>query len=427
MPTPHPGRLWLRSLGALGAAAVLAVVAAATLFNVSTKVTAEDVAYIEKILRQAGVSPIEPGAAADKEFLEQIRIVLDVQRAVQAAAPGNAPIPLDHGREPRDLFERGSGGDLDRSRTIEKALIHAGLATRHATVHPAERAGPFSQAGLAFSEVYTYYGWIAVDPDRAWIGFTGPSALTLELMSRDPNFRTTDRYPWVKGTVNPVLLNDFTVAYGFYSRHGRHFPPYGFLPDFNAGELLHNLNVQESGLVENLQVVLLLIVCMVFSRNVIREEGGARLINVGLTVVTLEAVIRELDLRGTTAPEWLTALINGPGNRPLMIGLGLGLIVYLILCRGYWYQAVRLLLRARTVAYVTVGAILILAEVSEWFLNRTPYEKLVEELMELGATLVLLVVAIVLPFRGRPHRPRGQDRLGAGAAARQRQCATRSD
>ena len=40
--------------------------------------------------------------------------------------------------------------------------------------------------------------------------------------------------------MNPILKNNFIYIIGLYSRHGRFYPPYNFIPDINWGEFMYN-------------------------------------------------------------------------------------------------------------------------------------------------------------------------------------------
>jgi len=38
-----------------------------------------------------------------------------------------------------------------------------------------------------------------------------------------------------------IYIKPFVCMYGLYSRHGRFYPPYGYLPDIHYGEFLYNI------------------------------------------------------------------------------------------------------------------------------------------------------------------------------------------
>ena len=45
----------------------------------------------------------------------------------------------------------------------------------------------------------------------------------------------------MRGKLPEIYSAPFTWVYGFYSRHGRFYPPYNAVPDVNWGELAQNL------------------------------------------------------------------------------------------------------------------------------------------------------------------------------------------
>lgn len=231
----------------LGTAAAIGLLAAA--HNVPTALSATDRTTIEKLLATAQQRDLKPGAAVGRPFAEQVAIVSAVQAAVLATAPVIAPIPVDREREPRDLVELGFGECFDRSRAIEKALTYVGLKNRHAAVYSTVRTGSVLMTYLtpqvmshAVTEVLTDKGWMVVDSNVPWIGLTKDlDVVSLEALQGNPQLRHASWHDLSKHDPSVIFKSDFTYLIGLYSRHGRFYPPYDFIPDVNFVQLAQNL------------------------------------------------------------------------------------------------------------------------------------------------------------------------------------------
>ena len=165
--------------------------------NVDAQVTPSDVQAIRAI-----VGDHQP---RDGTQARDLAIIRHVQRAVLDVAPLDTGIPYNQPREPADLLRSGAGLCYDRSRTIEKALRHAGFATRHVFLW---RRGYGSHA---VSDVLTVDGWLRVDSNEAWVSVDGPPP-------------------------NPIYGG--LAIIGLYSQHGRFYAPFTPIPDVNWRELV---------------------------------------------------------------------------------------------------------------------------------------------------------------------------------------------
>ena len=226
------GRL-LPALAAIGA--LLAGAGALAYHEVETAVTRDDALFIEKIV---GAVPFRRSGALE----DDLAIIRTVQRAVLGHAPHSNLIPYDHPREPRDLFHAQGGRCYDRSRTIQKALRRLGFTVRHVFLLPTGEHGPVRSlltpglATHAVSEVETSAGWLVVDSNASWVSVDRAGrpvsmrdlvAAGGDALAAPPPFRVYTEPVW------PI--------YGLYSRHGRFYPPYGWLPDVNYGEIVQNV------------------------------------------------------------------------------------------------------------------------------------------------------------------------------------------
>jgi len=227
---------------ALWLAAACMVLAAGTLYvhQVDNSLTGEDRRYIARFLD--GIAPLPERPA----YAKQLEFILAVQRSVLAAASGNEGIPHGRAREPKDLYLSRSGLCYDRSRSIEKILAYSGFETRHVAVYAVK--GSRSALGVLVSkdadshsvtEVRTRKGWLVVDSNVAWVSVDREcNPLSIEAL-REAAQRSRP-LPWAMEPAPRIFREPFTFVYGLYSRHGRFYPPYDFLPDIHYGELLRN-------------------------------------------------------------------------------------------------------------------------------------------------------------------------------------------
>jgi hypothetical protein len=238
-------------LPAVSAAAVLAclvgIVGFLFVHNVSKEITVNDQIYIGKILESAGYDLSE--RSSERKFERQIELISAVQDAVLRASPRRVGIPINHPREPEDLYYAGHGLCFDRSRVIEKTLRLLGFDTRYAFVAETSAAG-WPVASLAGSgvdshavvEVRTEKGWLIVDSVRRWISLNA-SGLPLSLKEWQ-NTQDKSNYAWHqdnKENIYHMMDGPFIFVYGLYSRHGGFYPPYTPFPDINWGEFALNL------------------------------------------------------------------------------------------------------------------------------------------------------------------------------------------
>ena len=218
--------------------------------NVSVALLDADIKSIPELLTIAGKQHLTRDIAVGRPFIEQAKIVSEVQAAVLAIAPKTDPIDFDRGREPQDLLELRYGLCFDRSRVIEKILSYVGLEARHVSIYSLRNAKNAIDALItvrtpshAITEVRTQKGWMAVDPDIPWIGLTDHlDVISVRTLQKDGGKK---KYSWnalAQRDLNDIFESDFVYVTGLFSRHGRFYAPYNRIPDINYPQFLANIS-----------------------------------------------------------------------------------------------------------------------------------------------------------------------------------------
>jgi hypothetical protein len=225
---------------AIGALLICAV---ATLYahRVENALSKEDMRYIPLYLE--GIEPLPEKPT----YAEEVDFIVSVQCSVLKVAPKNLGLPFDQQREPMDVYIAKTGLCYDRSRAIEKILIYAGFKTRHVSVY-AKKAAKSSFEALAtpdidshsITEVLTRNGWLVVDSNTPWIS-TDKNRNPVSLKDLQAAAHKSAAVQWSMQPAPKILTGPFIIVYGLYSRHGRFYPPYTFIPDINYGEFMQNL------------------------------------------------------------------------------------------------------------------------------------------------------------------------------------------
>ncbi len=213
--------------------------------QVNNRITEEDGLYIRKILEAGKVQSIGQRAS----FQQEIAFIGAVQKAILSAVKKGECLPKGRPREPKDVYLAKCGESYDRSRVIEKALRSANFQTRHIMMIllPPGRTkirSLFSTSvdSHSVTEVKTVKGWLVVDPDDAWLSLSrGEEPISLKRIQREVH-RGQNSSGQVGILTMPVFYREpFIFVYGLYSRHGKFYPPYNFLPDINWREFFYNL------------------------------------------------------------------------------------------------------------------------------------------------------------------------------------------
>lgn len=237
---------WLWGFGGL----LVITIAVLMAHDVPTEVTAEDRSNGRQILTQAGYNDLDKMERSLTTFEGQVSVIFAVQDAVMdlTTAPTDIGIPFDTTREPGDLLIHKVGQCYDRSRSIEKILDSFGMETRHIAVYSTAETGSKIISLLtpqisshAVTEVKTAKGWMVIDSNARWIGLTEDS---LAMSIDDLQSLEHKKVRWNsrnQAKMSAIFSKDFTYVIGLYSRHGRFFPPYSPIPDYNIRHLLTGL------------------------------------------------------------------------------------------------------------------------------------------------------------------------------------------
>lgn len=230
---------------------VILVVGAACLLRchaVDNSLSDEDRRFIPKYLENIDGLPRHASYADELDFIRS------VQRAVLRIAPGNAGLPPGQKREPKELYEAGTGLCYDRSRVIEKILRYSGFRTRHVSVFSTAETGSAARALVtpgvashAVTEVLTRNGWLVVDPNVPWVA-TDAGGRAVSMSEIQAVVDGVAAIEWSAKPPAEIYVKPFALVYGLYSRHGRFYPPFNFVPDIEYGEFSDNADVIASSL-----------------------------------------------------------------------------------------------------------------------------------------------------------------------------------
>lgn len=213
-------RRWTATIGLL----LCLFVSLMFITNVSTHLSAEDVAVFEKDLG-LGALP------RPLTYEDEIRTIRIVQARVFAKAPFGEGIPDYEPREPSDLMKYGRGLCYDRSRSLDKAFTYMGFKARHVFLLYRNNLPLFEalfrrgQPSHAVTEVKTSRGWLYVDSNQPWIAVTG-DGVPHGAGGIWKHFDEFDGAPeYVRGP--------WWAIRGLYSRKGAFYAPYLPLPQLN--------------------------------------------------------------------------------------------------------------------------------------------------------------------------------------------------
>lgn len=230
-------RFFLFTLLAVGAFVLLLFV-----FQIKDPITEEDKIYAVKILADAHVTP----PVGRLSYPEQIVFIQQVQKAVEHFGYSLHGIPYNHTRDLKDYYENPYGLCYDKSHAIEKILRVYNFQTRHISVYYysnfLERVFCFfipNSPSHAATEVKTARGWMYVD---SIVGYTGLDSNGMPLNIKEVRKHIRDGKVTYEGLGLFDFSGEFTFLYGMYSRNGKLYPPYNFIPDYCFSELLYNLS-----------------------------------------------------------------------------------------------------------------------------------------------------------------------------------------
>jgi len=159
----------------------------------------------------------------------------------------------------------------------------------------------------------------------------------------------------------------------------------------------------EDGLIENAQVVVLAIAAFFSARAALRQRREGRIICWFLFAMFLTCCWREMELRGTAAPEWLIWMFYGTGQSVFIVAI---FSVFLITQLRHWRALPRIataLLQPRTLLYLAAGIVLLSSGIAEVADHRygVPAENF-EEWLELNGYLLFLLAVWAFPYLDLP-------------------------
>ena len=212
--------------------------------SVDKTLTKDDYEYIPKYL--INVNQI----SKESTYKEELDFISSVQRSTFDIVSLAGSIPINQQREPKDLYIAKVAGCTDRSRLIEKILIYNGFKTRHFAMYSTEKTNSSIKslitrgiASHAVTEVLTKSGWLVVDSNAPWVS-TDTNNQPLSINNIQLKIENSSHIKW--GNEPPTGINVYPfgtsigVVFGLYSRHGKFYPPYNFIPDINYGEFVQN-------------------------------------------------------------------------------------------------------------------------------------------------------------------------------------------
>jgi len=206
-------------------------------FNkVDNTITEEDIVYIKKIFPK--INHLE----SDAKFKDEIELINKIQQnAILNTLAGLGSIPQNMPREPKDIFLSNRGACVERSRLIEKSLRYFGFKTKHIAIYSTEKTNSSFRSLItknnrshALTEVLTSKGWMVVDSTNIWVG------LSIDNMPLDISQIQQKHTVYLKKPMEDILNENFTFLYGVYSRHGKYYYPYTFIPDIEYNEFYSN-------------------------------------------------------------------------------------------------------------------------------------------------------------------------------------------
>ena len=216
--------------------------------QVNNSITEEDIFYINKFLDAGNIASISPKAS----YEDEINYIVQVQKAVLKVAPYDkniAGIPFNQPREPKNLYLKKGGSCSDRSRVIEKILRRSGFQTRHisfySTKEPVSKFKSLITPHIeshAVTEVLTQKGWLVVDSNDPWISLDKQALpVSIKKIQSDTEIRNIGWQPKYLPHMFSMYKNPFVPVYGLYSRHGKFYPPFNFIPDLYWPEFAYNV------------------------------------------------------------------------------------------------------------------------------------------------------------------------------------------
>ena len=226
--------------------------------SVDNKLTSDDYEYITKILNN------KSKISKESSYLEELEFINSIQNALLKAAPNSGSIPKNKPREPKDVYMAGMSGCSERARVLSKIFKYYGFKSRQFSMYSNKTSSSSISVLLtprvrshAAIEVLTKKGWLVVDPNIPWVAIdTLNNPLSISKIQHDVDNLVYINWKKPPELLNPdgkelfgielsvpdeIYINPFIYIHGLYSRHGKFYPPFNFIPDINYGELIQNV------------------------------------------------------------------------------------------------------------------------------------------------------------------------------------------
>ena len=208
--------------------------------RVDNALTNEDKVYINKILEENNIKKYSA-----KSYKEEIVFIEQVLDAIYTVAPSGVGIAMNRTREVKDLYELKIGACFDKARVLEKVFNNNGFKTRRVALYV--RNGSYIKSMLtpnilshAQTEVLTKKGWVVLGTYEKWISLD-KNNLPYDANMINNDYKNIDWKYDVPFNLNGLYVYDKNIlVYGLYSRHGKFYPPYNFVPDVEYNEFLYN-------------------------------------------------------------------------------------------------------------------------------------------------------------------------------------------
>ena len=209
--------------------------------SVSKNLSIEDYEYIPLFIQN--IDQISNEASFDDE----LEFISSIQRLTFDFAPNAGSIDINNAREPKDIYFAQVAGCADRSRLIEKILIFNNFKTRHVSIYSKTKTNSSIKSLLtrqnyshALTEVLTQQGWMIVGSNFPWLGLDNENN-PISIKQLKESIDNSSDIEWIKSPDEIIFKEPFVYVYGLYSRHGRFYPPYNFIPDINYHEFFQNI------------------------------------------------------------------------------------------------------------------------------------------------------------------------------------------
>lgn len=207
--------------------------------NVSKSITRNDVTALKEIF---GDSILLKDI---NTFDEQIVFITNAQRILHAKYTVYKPIPFNEYREPQNLIKIKHGVCHDYSRTLEKLFMYKGFKTRHVAVYSHLKTNKYlclfvsKTPSHSLTEVKTKKGWMIVDSNMKFIALDiNSNPISYKTINAQTNFRVK-----ISDELSLFYTQPHIYIYGLYSRHGKFYSPFNFIPDYNFCELFYNFSI----------------------------------------------------------------------------------------------------------------------------------------------------------------------------------------